>query len=575
MASVLSIILVSMDKAKIKSDTENKQKSHFLATMSHEIRTPMNTIMGITEIKLQEELLPDEIKEAFGRIYHSGNLLLQIINDLLDLSKIEAGKLEIIPAKYEMASLIYEIIHLNKLRYDSKPIDFKLHVGENIPATLIGDELRIKQILNNLLSNAFKYTQRGEVEFSVTASGIVADGSSEDKSNVTLIFTVRDTGQGMTAEQVSRLFDKYTRFNLDTNRLTEGTGLGMSITRNLVHLMDGKIHIESEPGKGSVFTVCLPQNTDDFSSHLSKELIDNLRQFRLYTTTQMKKSQILREHLPYGSVLIVDDVEANIFVAKLLLKPYGLKIDSAATGFEAIEKIKNGDTYDIIFMDHMMPKMDGIEAVRIIRGLGYKDPIIALTANAVAGQTEMFLANGFDDFISKPIDMRVLNTVLNKHIRDKQPSEVIEAAHGAAHKAAHGDNPPLFTGLEKQIMEGGLPFTLPGLDMERGIALFDGDTATYMSALRSFILNAPDILDKLQIVTEENLPDYAVNIHGLKSISAWIHAEDIRAAAENLEALAKTGDLSGVAELNEEFLKNTRVFINGLQARMDAADAKI
>ncbi|MDR0443683.1 MAG: response regulator [Treponema sp.] len=549
MASVLSVILVSIDKAKNKSDIENRQKSNFLATVSHEIRTPMNTIMGITEIELQEESLPKDTKEAFDRIYHSGNLLLQIINDLLDLSKIEAGKLEIMPVKYETASLIYDVIHLNKLRYNSKPVEFKLHVGENIPATLIGDELRIKQILNNLLSNAFKYTQKGEIEFSVTA-----EHSSGNGGNVTLILAVRDTGHGMTAEQVSKLFDKYSRFNTETNRATEGTGLGMNITHNLVRMMNGDVFVKSEPKKGSIFTVRLPQNCADSTDVLSRELVDNLQQFRFNGTAQMKKSQILREYMPYGSVLIVDDIEANIFVAKLLLKPYGMKIDSAMSGFEAINKIMNGSVYDIIFMDHMMPKMDGIETVKIIRDMGYKKPIVALTANAVAGQADMFLANDFDDFISKPIDMRVLNAVLNKYIRDKHPA---------------GDESPPVNEEKEQIREADMPLNVSGLDTEKGLALFDGDTESYVSALRAYIANAPEIMDKLRIVTEENLPDYAVNVHGLKSISGWICAQDIQAKAANIEALAKAGDLPGVIGQNDWFLKDAETFIAGLRAGLE------
>ena len=546
LASMLTMVLVRIDAAKRKSDAESRQKSNFLAIMSHEIRTPMNAIIGITESQLQEDdkTLPPGVKEAFDRIYYSGSLLLQIINDLLDLSKIEAGKLEIMPGRYEIASLINEVVHINKIRFDSKPIEFKLDVDENIPATLIGDEIRIKQILNNLLSNAFKYTWKGEVKLSITAKAAKAGMIDSDKPNVILVFSVRDTGQGISHQDLKNIFDEYTRFNIHANRSTVGTGLGLSITRNLVNLMRGEIFVESEPDKGSTFTVHLPQKTGDSSVVLGKAVVENLHNFRFSSVSQMKKTPVLRDYMPYGRILIVDDVEMNLFVAKLLMRPYGLKIDTASSGYEAIDRIKNGNIYDVIFMDHMMPKMDGIEAIKIIRGLGYAHPVIALTANAVAGQADFFLTNGFDDFISKPIDIRILNAALNKHIRDKQKEDTMPGAFDS--------------------------INIPGLDFKRGLDVFEGDMDDYMSALHSFIKNVPDIIDKLRCVTEENLPEYAINVHGLKSISAWICAEGIREGAAELEALAKAGDLSAVTAKNDKFLNNTNAFLNELKTALEA-----
>jgi CheY-like chemotaxis protein/anti-sigma regulatory factor (Ser/Thr protein kinase) len=279
---------------------------------------------------------------------------------------------------------------------------------------MLGDMLRIKQLLNNLLSNAFKYSEAGKVTLS-----IATETSEERDDKIILVVSVSDTGQGMTKEQVDELFDEYSRFNQEANRSTEGTGLGMSITNNLISLMNGEITVESELGKGSTFAVRLPQGLID-SDVLGSEAAENLRRFRTDNRAHLRNVQISREPMPYGNVLIVDDVDTNIYVAKGLLAPYDLKVDSADSGFAAIEKIKNGNSYDIIFMDHMMPKMDGIEATKIIRESGYTEPIVALTANAVAGQLEVFLENGFDDFISKPIDIRQMNAVLNKLIRDKQ-----------------------------------------------------------------------------------------------------------------------------------------------------------
>ncbi|MDR0302150.1 MAG: response regulator [Treponema sp.] len=554
MAAILSAILVGLDRAKHRANIENQQKSDFLATMSHEIRTPMNTIMGITEMQLHEEWLSKNTREAFDRIHYSGDLLLSIINDLLDLSKIEAGKLEIKPVRYEVASLIDEIIQLNRLRFASSPLEFKLRVGENVPETLIGDELRIKQVLNNLLSNAFKYTDKGEVELSVTAD-------TEEDGNVTLVFAVRDTGQGMSAEQVSMLFDRFIRFNMEKNRTIEGTGLGMSITYSLVNMMNGSINVESQLEKGSTFTVIFPQKlngkADGSHAVISREMVENLAKKRVVSSVQVKKARIIRKYMPYGSVLVVDDTEANLYVAKLLMSPYGLKIDTADSGYEAIDKIKNGNVYDVVFMDHMMPVIDGIEAVKIIRELQYLHPIIALTANAIVGQADIFLENGFDDFISKPIDMRLMDVMLNKYIHDKQMPDVLAAAE-----------------LEREKIESQLKVrqacdmeTLPnisGLNTGRGLALFDGDIETYLSALRSYTKSVPETLEKLRIVTEETLPEYAVNVHGLKSISGWISADGIQARAASLEALAKAGVFAGVTALNDILLNETENFINEL-----------
>ncbi|MCL2009474.1 MAG: transporter substrate-binding domain-containing protein [Synergistaceae bacterium] len=424
--AVIGLIGIAHDITERKMMEEearsaSRSKSAFLATMSHEIRTPMNAILGITEIQLHDETLAPNTREALGKIYNSGELLLGIINDILDLSKIEAGKLELMPAEYKLANLISDTAALNMMRIGGKPIEFELHVDENTPSVLIGDELRIKQILNNLLSNAFKYTEKGLVKLSISAEG------GEEEPETTLIVKVSDTGHGMTEEQQNKVFDAYTRFNVEANRMIEGAGLGMSITYNLVRLMSGEITVKSEPGAGTIFVVRLPQAAVG-ANVLGKEMAESLRGFRMSGAKQIRRAQVVFEPMPYGRVLVVDDVESNLYVVKGLLAPYKLSVDTVMSGFGAIDKIKDGGEYDIVFMDHMMPQMDGMEAAKIMRGMGYALPIVALTANALAGQAEVFLANGFDGFISKPIDVRELNATLKKFIRDKQPPEVIEAA---------------------------------------------------------------------------------------------------------------------------------------------------
>ncbi|MDD4564480.1 MAG: ATP-binding protein [Eubacteriales bacterium] len=409
------------------AEQANLTKSHFLATMSHEIRTPLNAIIGISDIALQSGTLSPESLERVIKIHSSANGLLGIINDILDLSKIERGNLELNPADYDVPSLINDAVQLNIARIGSKPIEFTLNVSENLPSKLFGDELRLKQILSNILSNAFKYTDAGSVKLSVA--------HEQNGENITLIFTVSDTGQGMKPEDLERLFSEYSRFNAEANRNTEGTGLGMSITRKLVTLMNGTIEVESEYGKGSMFTVKVQQGYVDCGV-IGAELAEKLFNFTFSHDKQAAKLQIIRKAMPYGSVLIVDDVDTNLYVAEGLLSPYGLKIETAGSGFEALDKVQSGKVYDIIFMDHMMPKMDGIETTQKLRQLGYEAPIVALTANAISGNDKMFKANSFDDFISKPIDIRHLNTVLNTYIRDRHKDDAAKYKDETAGSAA-------------------------------------------------------------------------------------------------------------------------------------------
>ena len=396
------------------AERASKAKSDFLATMSHEIRTPMNAIIGITQIQMQADNLTHEYRQVLEKIWNAGNSLLGIINDILDMSKIEAGKLELSPSNYDVPSLINDAVQLNIIRIGSKPIEFILEVDENLPSRFIGDELRIKQILSNLLSNGIKYTDSGYVRLTVSHT-------AQDEYSM-LRFVVEDTGQGMKPEDLSSLFLEYQRFNSEANRTTEGTGLGMNITEKLVKMMDGSISVTSEHGKGSVFTVEVKQKIV-ICPVIGPELSERLRSFAFVGGGGQSITQISRTPMPYGRVLIVDDVETNLYVARGLLTPYKLACETAISGFAAIEMVESGSRYDIIFMDHMMPIMDGIETTKKLRENGYDGVIVALTANALAGNDEMFLKNGFDGFISKPVDIRHLDHVLSKFIRDKYPAE--------------------------------------------------------------------------------------------------------------------------------------------------------
>jgi len=407
-----------LEDAVKTAEKANKAKSAFLAKMSHEIRTPLNAVLGISEIQLHDNSLKNDTKEAFGMIYNSGDLLLGIINDILDMSKIETGKLELSVSRYDVYNLINDTVNLNIVRYRDKPIKFILNAYENIPSFLIGDEVRIKQILNNVLSNAFKYTKEGEIELSVKANKAI-----DENDCVTLLFCIRDTGQGMNKDQIEKLFDEYARFNQEANKMIEGVGLGMSITRSLVYLMGGEIQVESQIGKGSVFIIRLPQKSNG-APLLGKEAAQRLCRLQVQKTN-LKKMPRLGFETYNERVLIVDDNETNIYVAQRMLSFYKLQIDTAASGVESIEKVKK-NKYDIVFMDHMMPEMDGIEAVKEIRKLGgeyEKLPIIALSANAVYGMKELFLESGFNGFISKPIIINELEKILKEFLFDVKAAD--------------------------------------------------------------------------------------------------------------------------------------------------------
>jgi CheY-like chemotaxis protein/HPt (histidine-containing phosphotransfer) domain-containing protein len=404
-------------------------------------------------------------------------------------------------------------------------------VSGDIPTFLIGDELRIKQILNNLISNAFKYTDVGLIELSLFSEPL------DDNSGIVLVFRVSDTGQGMTPEQVKKLGDKFSRFNLAENQKTEGTGLGMNITRNLVQLMNGNITVESTHGLGSVFTVKLPQKCTD-KSPIGKKLADNMKKLNLNSMTNTRKLQIKQEFMPYGKVLVVDDVETNLYVARGLLAPYGLLVDIVMSGFEAVDKIRNGAQYDIIFMDHMMPKMDGIEAVKIIRSLDYKGYVVALTANAITGQAEIFLNSGFDDFISKPIDIRQLNAVLNKFIRDKQSEEVLNRARQQKNIIYAAGRHHI--AIDLQLAEF---FVRDG---ERAYAILE-------NILKNNFSDPDDLLK------------YIINIHAMKSALANIGENELSDEALELEQAGRDQNINLILTCLPEFMVSLRNVIDKLK----------
>ncbi|MCL2184824.1 MAG: ATP-binding protein [Treponema sp.] len=534
-----SIDMTELINAKEAAEMSNRSKGIFLAQMSHEIRTPMNAILGISEIQLHDKTLSANAEEGYRKIYESGNLLLNIINDILDFSKIDAGKLEIVCTQYEIPELINNAVQLNCMRFKHKPLSIKINLDKNTPHDLIGDGLRIKQILNNLLSNAFKYTDKGEVELSVHA-----ETGFNDKT-VILVLKVRDTGQGMTENQVLRIFDEYSRFNLDTNRSISGTGLGMSITKRLIDIMNGEIHVESKPCEGSIFTVRLPQTLYG-SAVCGEEAVKNLQEFNFRGATLHKKTQIVYEQMPYGKVLVVDDVTSNLLVAKGLLMPYGLNIETSNNGFEAIEKIKTNKQYDIIFMDHMMPGIDGIKTTNILRAMGYTQPIVALTANAVIGQEEVFLSNGFDGFIPKPIDSCKLNRILIEFIKDKNLEKGIEETALITSKTQQK------SGIEKIIENNELAVAVT-IDLKNSI-----------SVLEDLLFNS-NIENKI-------IELFTTTVHGIKSVLANIEEKQLSDIAYKLEQAGINSDTSVILKETPEFIINLKSLIEKINLPVNLSE---
>ena len=389
-------MIEQLNVAKDQAEKANRAKTDFLSSMSHEIRTPLNAIMGFSNGLLDDDL-PTESKEDVNNIIMASNSLLELVNGILDISKIEANKLEIINVGYNFHKMFDEVVLLTKARLGDKPLEFNYNYDESIPEYLYGDATRIKQVIINLLTNSVKYTKEGSITFNI---------NSVIKNNIVrLIITVEDTGIGIKKESIDKLFTKFERLGVERNTTTEGTGLGLAITKRLVELMGGKIVVQSIYGKGSKFGVAIDQRIVQ-GNELEK--LKNEKQ-------EVKEVDI--KNLNNKKVLIVDDNILNIKVAQRLLKPYNLDIDTSLSGLECLDKVRSGNQYDLILLDDMMPKMSGVETLNKLKEInGYSIPTVALTANAITGMREKYLNDGFDDYLGKPIERNELDRVLKKYL---------------------------------------------------------------------------------------------------------------------------------------------------------------
>lgn len=626
---------LELASARDEAVAHSKAKSEFLAKMSHEIRTPMNAIVGLSELMLRGNI-PPAVKEHAIAIKQAGANLLSIINDILDFSKIESGKLEIVKEDYILASVVNDVVNIVRLRLVDQPITFVVDVDANLPNNLIGDEVRIRQILFNLLSNAVKYTEEGFIRLRISGE------TSGEKTLLTLM--VEDSGIGIKPEDLGKLFGEFTQFDALKNKGVEGTGLGLAIVKNLARAMGGDIEVDSEYGKGSTFTVVVPQpvrNHEKFAevvdpAHKSILLYEPRE---LYATSGARAAQnmgvrcctvanqsdfyealcrekyayiflpsifledaknianrlgldcqfvVLTEYgesvaqkdirsltlplyslpmanvlnnvftgeynanfdaniyfvAPTARVLIVDDILSNLIVAEGLMEPYQMQIDTCESGAEAIELVKN-NTYDIVFMDHMMPGMNGIEATLLIRELpeGKDLAIIALTANAVSGAKEMFISNGFDDFLAKPIELAKLDEVLKKWLP-------------AAKKQKYS--------LETKNEKGQL-YSIEGLDVEAGIAMIGGSQERYLKVLGAVYRDGNKKLQELPDCIESgDIKLYTIYVHALKSALANIGCNELSELAKRLEQAGREEDIETIQRDTPGFLARFKALVDSI-----------
>ncbi|MBO5155064.1 MAG: response regulator [Eubacterium sp.] len=513
----------------------NEAKSRFLANMSHEIRTPINGILGMDSILLKE-CKDENLREYAKNIQSAGQSLLSIINDILDISKIESGKLEILPIKYQLFSILNDCYNLTKVKLQNKSVEFVMQINENLPSWLYGDEVRIRQIINNFLSNAVKYTKEGKVTFCL-------DYEERSNGQILLVISVADTGIGIKEEDLGKLFEAFSRIEEKRNRNIEGTGLGLNLAKSLVDLMGGELSVESTYGKGSCFTAKIPQKIVD-----AKPMGDFSKRYQQYLNTS---DDNVRSFLaPEAKILVVDDVAMNLKVVEGLLKETDIQIDTAVSGRECLECIKR-KKYDLVFLDHMMPEMDGVETLQNMKLLpdhpNGETPVIMLTANAIVGAKEEYMKAGFTNYLTKPIRETELLEMLLKYLpieliceKDEQQKEGSEIEEQNASIDIERSETDMRADAPETGKMGQLE-KLEALDVKTGLAYCMNEEDFYVEMLEEY-LRSDKVTDLERFFIDEDWDNYRTLVHALKSTSLTIGAVHLSGEAKALELAAKEAD---------------------------------